>query len=380
MKKIRFFIPKSLISLCFILFISIYTFSQSRLVDPDATPVTNALYENLKQNMGKGVMFGHQDDLAYGVGWNSKDGMSDVKGSCGHYPAVFGWEVSKLGQRPYNIDSVNFERMKVWIRQGFNMGSMITISWHMDNPVSGGSAWDKTRAVYSIIPGGPKHAEYKKKLDLFADFIKEINSGNNGKEIPILFRPFHEHTGNWFWWGDGNCTTGEYIALWQFTVKYLRDVKNLHNLIYVYSTDIFRDKDQFLKFYPGDDYVDVLAFDDYHGIESQENLPSFTSRLHVVCELAKARDKVAALSETGLNQVRIPDWYTDYLLKGIKADPEGMRISYVLTWRNADQKQFFTTYPGHASQADFRKFYDDPYTWFQGDFPSLYKMPANSGK
>ena len=83
-------------------------FSQSQMVDPGATELTKVLFENLKLNMGKGVMFGHQDDLAYGVEWKAQKDMSDVKGACGHFPAIFGWELGKLGQRPVNIDSVDF--------------------------------------------------------------------------------------------------------------------------------------------------------------------------------------------------------------------------------------------------------------------------------
>ena len=81
--------------------------------------------------MGKGLMIGHQDDLAYGIGWKAEAWRSDIKEACGQYPAVYGWEIAKLGQRSMNIDSVDFGMMKTWIRQGFSMGGLITISWHI---------------------------------------------------------------------------------------------------------------------------------------------------------------------------------------------------------------------------------------------------------
>lgn len=71
-----------------------------------------------------------------------------------------------------------------------------------------------------------------------------------GEYVPVLFRPFHEHTGNGFWWGKGNCTAEEYIALWRFTLEYLRDTKGVHNLLYVYSPDIVSSQDNYLEFWP----------------------------------------------------------------------------------------------------------------------------------
>ena len=58
--------------------------------------------------IGKGILIGHEDDLAYGVGWKEEKGRSDIKDITGSYPALYGWDVSKLG-RPFNIDTVDFE-------------------------------------------------------------------------------------------------------------------------------------------------------------------------------------------------------------------------------------------------------------------------------
>ncbi|MBK6282145.1 MAG: hypothetical protein IPF54_05280 [Draconibacterium sp.] len=95
----------------------------------------------------------------------------------------------------------------------------------------------------------------------------------DGKYIPILFRPFHEHTGSWFWWGKDLCSVEEYKVLWRFTVSYLQNEKNIHHLIYTYSTDRFKTAGEYLERYPGDDIIDVLGFDlydrgtDYPGFE-----------------------------------------------------------------------------------------------------------------
>lgn len=198
-------------------------FGQSGPTDLNATKKTRALYANLKDIAKRGVIFGHQDDLACGVGWRDQKARSDVKDVAGSYLGLYGWNVSKLGN-PFNIDTVAFVKMKGWIKEAYKRGGVSTISWHMDNLVTGGSSWDKTPAVLAILPGGKKHEFYKERLDLRAEFLDELKVGLFGTKIPIIFRPFHENTGSWFWWGKGNCTKDEYISLWQFTVYYLRDV------------------------------------------------------------------------------------------------------------------------------------------------------------
>lgn len=349
------------------------TFGQSLPIDPQANRQTRALYANLQAISGKGLLFGHQDDVAYGVGWRSEKNRSDVKDVCGSYPAIYGWDVSKLGNI-FNIDTVDFEEMKTWIKQAYKRGGVNTISWHMDNPATGGNSWDNTPAVASILPGGKNHEGYKQKLDMFADFLNDLKVGF-GTRVPIIFRPFHEHTSSWFWWGKGNCTAKEYTDLWRFTVTYLREAKQIHQLLYAYSPDQFDSKGQYLEFYPGDEYVDIIGFDDYHSIKNIEGREKLAMRLRTVVEIAEEKNKVAALSETGLEQLPIQDWFTHILLDGIKSDTTGMRISYVMVWRNAWPHHFYAPYPSQKCSEDFIQFRKDPYTLFEDDLPKMYKMP-----
>jgi mannan endo-1,4-beta-mannosidase len=342
-------------------------------IDAKATKKTKALYINLQEISRKGVLFGHQDDVAYGVGWKDEKGRSDVKDVCGSYPAVYGWDVSKLGSS-FNIDTVDFEKMKVWIKETFKRGGINTISWHIDNTATGGSSWDNTPAISKILPGGEKHEFYAQRLDLFANFLNDLKIGF-GTKIPIIFRPFHEHTGGWFWWGKGNCTSEEFIQLWQFTVRYLRDEKNIHHLLYSYSTDQFDSKEQYMEFYPGDEFVDIIAFDDYHSIKSQKDQEKLAFRLRTVVEIAESKNKIAAFSETGIEKVLIDNWFTDILLKGIESDDVGRRIAYVMVWRNAWPHHHYAPYPGHPSASDFIKFRNDPFTIFEEDLPKMYKNP-----
>src|SRR5690606_26600737 len=88
--------------------------------------------------------------------------------------------------------------------------------------------------------------------------------------VPVIFRPFHEHTGSWFWWGADYCTPEEYKEFWRLTVEYLQR-KQVNNLLFCYSTDYFNDERHYLERYPGDDYVDILGFDAYHRNAPESN-------------------------------------------------------------------------------------------------------------
>ena len=138
-------------------------FIQSVPVDMHATKETINLYNNLGKLADKGIMFGHQDALAYGVKWKYVPGKSDVKELVGDYPAVYGWELGNLEHDSLtNLDSVPFDKMKGFIREAYERGGVNTISWHNDNPVNLESSWDTTHGgVASILPGGTRHEMYK---------------------------------------------------------------------------------------------------------------------------------------------------------------------------------------------------------------------------
>jgi len=363
-----------------------------RLVDGHATAETKALFVNLQLVSKDRVLFGHQDDLAYGVEWTNIPDRSDVKDVSGSYPAVYGWDVSGLERSSStNIDNVAFERMRGWITGGYRRGGVITISWHMINPASGGNAWDTTGAAAAILPGGAKHELYKEWLDRFAAFagsLRATRPGTQGDQlVPIIFRPFHEMNGGWFWWGAGHASPDEYKALWRFTVGYLRDTKQVHNLLWAYSPNAHRDggTDHYWDAYPGDEFVDILGFDDYSTLQPRpgESDPVALMRgnLRWLAGQAAARGKVAALTEAGY--VTIPDatWWTGKLLPALAPDSGDVHVAYALVWRNANRSSdrpdhFYAPYPGHASGADFRRFRADSRILFEDELPDMYRLPA----
>jgi mannan endo-1,4-beta-mannosidase len=337
------------------------SFAQSTPTDPQANTLTKQLYNKLQSAVNQGIMLGHQDDLAYGVSWKYKKGNSDIKLVTGQYPAVFGWDLGHIElDKAMNLDSVPFQKMKEFIQNAYEWGGINTISWHLNNPVNGKSSWDKTVTVKHLLPSGSHHQVYKKWLGKVAKFFKSLKD-KNGKAIPIIFRPYHEHTGSWFWWGRDFCTPEEYKALWQMTVKYFRNQK-VNNLLYAYSTDYFANEADYLERYPGDEWVDILGFDFYHRNAPQSNakfIEEVQRMIKTVENLANQKNKVAAWTETGLEGLPLTDWWTEVLYKAI----QDSKIAYVLVWRNANQQHFYAPYPAQPSAEDFKLFSQKEKIW-----------------
>ena len=351
------------------------------LSDKSATQQTKKLYQNLSALKEKGYMFGHQDPLAYGVNWKYEEGRSDIKDVTGDYPAVYGWDLGGLEyKKDKNIDGVPFSKMKKWIEQTYDRGGITTISWHMDNPLTGKNAWDTTpNSLASILPGGSKHNLYISWLSNGADYMNSLK-GSDGKKVPILYRPFHELTGTWFWWCKNNGTPEQFKELWRFTVNYLRNIKKLKNLIIVYNTADFKTKEEFLKYYPGDDVVDIISFDKYqysNPLTDKSFVNDTQKQMQIMNEVANEHNKLMAFAETGYEAIPYEKWWTKTLTEAIG----NYKISYVLVWRNHGWQEkekkmhYYAPYKGQVSENDFIEYYNQPNTLFQSDITkeNLYK-------
>ena len=348
------------------------------LVDKKATAETKALYANLWDIAARGFMFGHHDDLWYGRYWYNEPGKSDTKAVCGDYPAVFSVDMGPIMDNRYN-DKENSIRRRVII-EAYDRGEVITMCCHLNNPHTGGDSWDNksNEVVRSILTEGhATRTKYLQWLDRCADFANNLK-GSDGKLIPIIFRPYHEHTQTWSWWGSKCTTEDEFIRFWRFTVEYLRDVKGVHNFIYAISPQMDEDykgsEMARLTFrWPGDEYVDFLGMDCYHYSWKQ----AFQKNMAAMSELSLEKKKPCGVTETGPEGF---DW-TDYWTNHILSCALNQSVSMIVMWRNKyvgsneNDRHFYSVYPGHPSEDDFREMYESPKTFFSKDLPDMYTMP-----
>jgi mannan endo-1,4-beta-mannosidase len=143
--------------------------------------------------------------------------------------------------------------------------------------------------------------------------------------------------------------------------------------LYAWSPDKnFNSETQYLERYPGDYYVDVVGSDNY-GDLSDGSLPvTASNKLKIVSDYGMAKNKVAAMTETGsTSNLAKSTWYTDILLKTLKN--QQLQLSYVLVWANT-KNNFYTPYKGHAAEADFVKFKNDSYLVFADKLTSMYQL------
>jgi mannan endo-1,4-beta-mannosidase len=348
-------------------------------VDPRATNETRALYRSLRKLSKKHILFGHQHATEYGHGWSGDSGRSDVKSITGSHPAVIGVDFSGLSGRSAEAIERTKASLRKQIADTYDRGGVTTVAWHFSNPVSkGGFYWVDTvsaPAVSHIIPGGSHHEKYKEILRTIGDLANSVK-GKDGKLAPMIFRPYHEFDGGWFWWGKPHCSQKDFVSLWRFTVSYLRDSLQVHNFLYAFSPDcLFKTEADYLERYPGDEWVDLVGMDDYadFGRNGRYNVAAGIQKLTIVSDYARKAGKLAAFTETGLESIPDTTWWTNTLLKALKAGK--MRLTYVLVWRNDARSatHYYAPYPGQASVPDFLRFYQDPYTWFEADLPKLYR-------
>lgn len=336
--------------------------------DTLATTETRWLFGSMQRLLGAGVLFGHHDDTAYGVNRKLKD-SSDVKNVTGSLPAVYGWDLSGIElDSLWDINQIPFTTQARLVREAYERGGINTFCWHMYNPVTLKTSWDTTGVdLKQLLPGGLHHAVYVTWLERAAKYLSSLK-GRDGEPIPILFRPFHELTGDWFWWGTYNSMPEDFIALWQFTVGYLRDKKKLHNLLMVYSTADYYSNSQMLESYPGDDYVDVMGFDRYKFDTTATYRDNMKRQIERLMLVAEEHRKLTCIAETGYQGIPDANWWTRELLPLLSTYN---KISYLLIWRNNGPEHYYAPYPGQASAANFTEFYKNNNVMFQNRLTPL---------
>jgi mannan endo-1,4-beta-mannosidase len=271
----------------FLLF-SMNAFTQFGPANKNASPEAKKLLSYLYGLNGNQTLTGQH---TYPPGFDQY--MDTVKSMTGKYPAVWGADFILHGNRDFGPEIVN-EAIKKY-RDGF----IVTLMWHagrpMDDPPFGWkesiqAELDDAQWKELTTPGSGLNKRWESQVDKIALSLKQLQEAN----VPVLWRPYHEMNGVWFWWGDKKGPEG-YQKLWKMMFDRFVNVHKLNNLLWVWNANAPRDLpfDQaysYADFYPGPDYVDVLATDVYHFDYEQKD---YNELLDV------AKGKLIALGECG---------------------------------------------------------------------------------
>lgn len=358
------------------------------IVDANATKETVALFYNLKRLAKTKVAIGQQD--AFNSFYQDAGGDSDIKKNTGYDPAILGSDFMFITDKNNNNQADNWfyqqeQKIVSDVKSAYAKGMINTFCWHLREPnkeesfyASDLTSEQKAAAFKSILPGGANHEWYKKKLDKVASVASNLK-GANGELIPIIFRPFHEFDGSWFWWGASFCSPDEYKTAYQFTVDYLKNTKGVHNILYAFSPDnSYSTQADYLSRYPGDKYVDILGMDNYGDFDNQGTAGASraNSKLKMISDLAINKVKIAALTETGYQVTStkspITDWFSTYLYSSLTSN--SIEVSYVLFWNNT--KDGYWVPNGTVSNAaDFKTFSSKAKSALVNSLPKMYELP-----
>lgn len=356
------------------------------MVDPNATLETVALFYNLRKFSQTKFAVGQHD--AFNA-FFSTSGISDIKKTTGFDPAVLGSDFMFITDKsnPTNNWYVQQENKIIQdTKDAYSKGIINIFCWHLREPNSEDSFYAKDMtstqqqtAFKSILPGGTKHDWYKLKLDKVASIANNLKDNNN-KLIPFIFRPFHEFDGSWFWWGASFCSPEEYKTVFHFTVDYLKNTKNVHNILYSFSPDnTYSNAAGYLSRYPGDGYVDVLGMDNYGDFANNQGTTGANranSKLKYLSDLAIEKKKIAALTETGYQVTSsippISNWFSSYIYDAMTQN--NVQLAFVMFWSNGNGG-FYVPTPTAANAADFSTFVKKPKAVLQNTLPPMYVLP-----
>jgi len=195
----------------------------------------------------------------------------------------------------------NPELIKAW-----KAGSLVTLQVVMTNPANpnGAGIFDQGVDLNELlVPGTDTYSRWIAEMDTIAAGLSQLQDSG----VVVMFRPFHEMNGSWFWWGGK--PTALFVKVWKQMFDYYTNTKKLNNLIWVFSTYIGNDA---TSFYPGDAYVDITGFDTYTSNVTADEIVGYSSMV--------ALGKPFAFTEFGPENSSNPSGNFDYriFINGVK--------------------------------------------------------------
>ena len=298
-----------------------------KLSNPKASAQAQALYNFLCDTYGNNVISGQQESTWMG---SENYEFDIIKRASGKYPALRGLDY--MGD---DFSGCN-RRAKSWYQQG----GIVTICWHCGSDFSGSHTESMNTNLNWNAALTEGTADYNKLIagmDKGAKALKELKDAG----VPVIWRPFHEFDGKWFWWGKGGADN--FKKLWKIMYERYTNYWGLDNLIWNlgYCGDVNG------GWYPGDQYVDIIGADTY--VDHSNSLVNLYSKT------AQVAKKPVCLHENG----PIPD--------PEKMKSDGAKWLFFMTWHTS----FIDSNPINTSDY-IKRVYNSNYMLTLDELPDIY--------
>ena len=218
--------------------------------NPKATPAAKAIleyYGSLASKPEQRLLTGQF------IGYNSgvKPAMLEtIKAKVGDQVAIVGGDYADYGGSHH----VAYEKTNTALLAAWKAGALVALQIHMTDPAGVGLRSPATDLGLLLAPGNPAYDKWMAQMDLIAAGLRQLQ--DNG--VVVLFRPFHEMNGAWFWWGGKDPAV--FTRLWKRMFDYFTVTKGLNNILWVYGPNHGTRPD---RWYPGPEYVDITGLDAY---------------------------------------------------------------------------------------------------------------------
>ncbi len=294
------------------------------LTNPNADENTKRLFKFLCDVYGKYSLAGQYADEG-----RASSEFTKITAATGKSFAVLGLDVGNysLGSKAHGAESKTVEYAYDWYN---NAGGIVQLCWHWTTPEayaknSGDNPWyssfykEGSNLDLDKVMNGEDEEAYKLLMDDIDNMANELARLRDAG-VPVLWRPLHEASGGWFWWG--NCEPESYIKLWNAMYDKMTNEHNLTNLIWVWNG-------QDPKWYPGDETVDINGWDIYAGnhVDSSQS-----GRFADMAANYGTKTKPIALTENGcvMDPDKVMRDNARWLFWGTWSDPFTMKMGVVI--------------------------------------------------
>lgn len=239
--------------------------------------------------------------------------MEQIHEKTGHWPALIGVDYADFPRGSLTWKIPNKVAIEYW-----NQAGLVSVMAHMYNPANpkGGGLRDKGVNLDDLLaPGTDTHRRWIQQLDMMAEGLQELKKAG----VVVLWRPFHEMNGGWFWWGAKDPAV--FIKVWRHMFDYFTRAKRLDHLLWVYGPN---HGPKTAEYYAGDNYVDITGLDAYTDFVDRQHIKGY--------EEVVALPKPFGFTEYGPHGSQKPPGDYDYRRFIAGLEGEFPRTCFFMSW------------------------------------------------